>query len=59
MKTKVIYIVCRVEVQTSLDVEDMLDEFGQETEYDFQSTDNISVISMEMLDVSSQNPIND
>ena len=52
MKHKV-YVCIEVEIETDLDYEDAIDEFGSESDYNIGSTDNVKVVKQEWLTTES------
>jgi len=49
-----LYIKVKVEIETELDIEQAIDEFGSESLYNFDSTENITVLNTEWLDTNTQ-----
>ena len=49
-----LYIKVKVEIETELDIEQALDELNSESLYNFDSTENITVLNTEWLDSSTQ-----
>ena len=49
-----IYIKVKVEIETDLPIEQALDEFGSESLYNFDSTENVAILNTEWLDISTQ-----
>jgi hypothetical protein len=43
-------VTISVKVKTNLSIEDAIDEFGSECNYDFPSTENVEVVSSQWLD---------
>lgn len=48
------YITTKVEVETDLRIQDAIDEFQSETDYNFDSTENVTVLHTEYLDTNTQ-----
>lgn len=55
MNTQKLYVTICVSVESDLSLEELIDEFGSECEYDFPSTENVKVLNQEWLDTSTQN----
>jgi hypothetical protein len=51
MSTFTFTVEIKVVVETDLSIEDAIDQFQTETDYDFTETDNIKVIETELLEV--------
>ena len=51
MKTHTLEITVKVKVQSDLPIEHLIDEFGQETDYNFSDTDNVRIVATEILNV--------
>ena len=51
MKTHYLTVTVNIEVESDLPIEDLIDQFGSDTDYEFKSTDDVKVISTEILEV--------
>ena len=51
MKTHYLTVTVNIEVKSNLSIEDIRDQFGSETDYNFSSTDEVEVIETEILEV--------
>ena len=51
MKTYYLTITVQVKVESNLSIEEVIDQFGSETDYNFSSTDEVEVIETEILEV--------
>lgn len=51
MKTYNLAVTVNIKVKSNLPIEDVIDQFGSETDYNFCSTDEVEVIETEILEV--------
>ena len=51
MKTHYLTVTVNIKVKSNLSIEDIIDQFGSETDYNFSSTDEVEVIETEILEV--------
>ena len=51
MKTHYLTVTVNIKVKSNLSIEDVIDQFGSETDYNFSSTDEVEVIETEILEV--------
>ena len=51
MKTYKLTVTVNIKVKSNLPIEDVIDQFGSETDYNFNSTDEVEVIETEILEV--------
>ena len=51
MKTYYLTITVQVKVESNLSIEEVIDQFGSETDYNFESTDDVKVLETEILEV--------
>ena len=51
MKTYNLTVTVSIKVKSNLSIEDVIDQFGNETDYNFESTDEVKVIDTEILEV--------
>ena len=51
-----LYVTIAVEVESDLSIEEAIDEFTAEADYDFKATDNVEPISSEWILTTSQPP---
>ena len=51
MKTHYLTITVQVKVESNLSIEEVIDQFGSETDYNFESTDDVEVLETEILEV--------
>lgn len=51
MKTHYLTITVQVKVESNLSIEEVIDQFGSETDYNFESTDDVKVLETEILEV--------
>ena len=51
MKTYYLTITVQVKVESNLSIEEVIDQFGSETDYNFESTDDVEVLETEILEV--------
>lgn len=56
MTEETLYITIAVKVKSKLSLEEAIDELGSECAYEIPSTDNVTVVSTEWLDTSTQQP---
>jgi hypothetical protein len=56
---RIIYLVVRVKVETSLSEEEALNNFQMETAYAFSGTDEIELLDTEIVDGSLTHPQTD
>lgn len=56
MTEETLYITIAVKVKSKLSLEETIDELGSECAYEIPSTDNVTVVSTEWLDTSTQQP---
>lgn len=54
--TKTIYAIVKLKVKTDLNLEQTLDEVGQEIGYNFERTENVEIIDTELLEVTDEDP---
>ena len=51
MKTYNLTVTVNIKVKSNLPIEDIIDQFGSETDYNFSGTDEVEVIETEILEV--------
>ena len=51
MKTHYLTVTVNIKVKSNLSKEDIIDQFGSETDYTFESTDDVEVLETEILEV--------
>jgi len=51
MKTHYLTVKVQVKVESNLSIEEVIDQFGSETDYTFESTDDVEVLETEILEV--------
>ena len=51
MKTHYLTVKVQIKVESNLPIEEVIDQFGSETNYDFESTDDVEVLETEILEV--------
>ena len=51
MKTHTLTITVNIKVKSNLSYEKLVDEFGSEVDYTFESTDNVKVLETSILEV--------
>ena len=56
MTEETLYITIAVKVKSKLNLEDTIDELGSECAYEIPSTNNVTVVSTEWLDTTSDKP---
>jgi len=54
MEKQIIYITTRIIVRCDLSAEQAAQEFAEETDYQFSSTDNVTVLETEIIHTSSK-----
>jgi hypothetical protein len=59
MKEYVFHVNVKVKVQTELSPEEAKEEFEQESMYNFDSTENVTVLDTEFLETEIKNVEND
>jgi len=52
MKTHTLTVTVQIKVESDLPIEQLIDNFGSETNYDFGSTEEVKVISTEITEVN-------
>ena len=56
MKNHILYILIRVEVESKTDLMETVTEFERETNYCFDSTENVKVLETELLATNFNHP---
>ena len=56
MKNHILYILIRVEVEGKTDLMETVTEFERETNYNFDSTENVKVLETELLATNFNHP---
>lgn len=56
MTKHTLYVVIKVEVESELPIEEVIDELGSESFYTVDSTENVTVQNTEWIDLSTQFP---
>lgn len=49
--THYLTVTVSIKVESNLSYEDMIDQFGSETDYDFKSTDDVEILEMQIEEV--------
>lgn len=52
MKTHYITVTVQIKVQSNLSIEDIIDQFGNDTDYNFTDTEDVEVMETEILEIN-------
>lgn len=56
MTEQTLYVIIAIKVKSNMSLENTIDEFGGECNYNFPSTENVEVVNTEWIDTTTSQP---